>query len=619
MKGHNSFPLFLFLQPFLVFGDLNLNTMSKLFFVIEEKIIQYYHDFPVMIKCNKGTNGSSCFVVVVWEDTSGPLWKDDHWCSSWLNVTWEKDVNRSQSILQVKYNFHFTTYHLSFCPSREQHNWSETVPQYVILNVAGYPNSNHDLQIVLSKYSRMRNYYNMNPFLYAPFHMVEKTFAEFTNATYVGDVATAKRMNISINDYPDLCPVVQSLHLSDEYPAVYSLWKKYRYSSNGKFYIVPFGEPLYNFAYCATPTWHLVKPWNIGELWNQVNREVWIVLCATIFILPLMELLRARAMAITLLPFEKLRLFQAFFLSVISVPPPTLIARKRKSLLLFIWMLFCVVLTNYYTGTNTGVIIAPPTEESLTNLEEAAEKNFSVVLEDDWYFLILNASITTYQTLYHGLQKTVNLKKGLHNHSFSNILSILFPKTAVNRDREMFISELAFGENTITLSRWPHVIAAVNEATTLIAKRGLKKMRHCYLGKKLFPFTDKFYGFTPPGSKHLYQAAHRVIQSGIWAYWTTELWDMMSAPRVQDRAKMISPTQVAFETHVTVDRLQIQGKVLMIFFLWSTGLFICTACFVLEKLKNRSTNGPNNRTAKLYSIPLITTGLGMTLFQKGLK
>jgi len=95
-----------------------------------------------------------------------------------------------------------------------------------------------------------------------------------------------------------------------------------------------------------------------------------------------------------------------------------------------------------------------------------------------------------------------------------------------------------------------------------------------------------FYIIAPPHNTQLKLAAERVNESGIYKFWMDEFSKILFSNRVQDRSKVISPTNVQSGFESGFSPLQLQGKILTVVFLWGTCLVICLISFVFELIVN---------------------------------
>jgi len=147
-----------------------------------------------------------------------------------------------------------------------------------------------------------------------------------------------------------------------------------------------------------------------------------------------------------------------------------------------------------------------------------------------------------------------------------------------------FYKNLAYTKKIVTFFLWPFVMKAINEANNVIANDQPvhSKRRICYVGKRIIPSGETYFGFAPPGSDRLLQAFYSTFETGLYYYWMTEFLKMTYASRVQDRNKVVSPTQIKDDFVNIVSKLRMEGKILTVFFLWGVCLMICVISFGIE-------------------------------------
>lgn len=131
---------------------------------------------------------------------------------------------------------------------------------------------------------------------------------------------------------------------------------------------------MLNFGYCAQPKISLLKPLNLITITYGIHDTTWIPLAACI-----------GTMAMILWKFDKEVDASLILISLISgilAPSPTMTPETNKSALFNLWLFVCCVLGNIYRWSNSSYIIAPPEEEAMQTLLEAANKNYSLVFKN---------------------------------------------------------------------------------------------------------------------------------------------------------------------------------------------------------------------------------------------
>lgn len=118
-----------------------------------------------------------------------------------------------------------------------------------------------------------------------------------------------------------------------------------------------------------------------------------------------------------------------------------------------------------------------------------------------------------------------------------------------------------------------------------IKKEKIKNKR-CYLGEELTYHNQMFYVFSPNNSadsKGMAQCFQTLVEMGIYHVWKKEAEGLQTSGRVQDRARVKSPTH-AVEDVEKFHQLELEGKLHNVFKRWG----ICVGCSVLVFLKEVS-------------------------------
>lgn len=438
--------------------------------------------------------------------------------------------------------------------------WHQLDSKLVVLDVFGFPSTNAELDIVRTKYPRMRDYSHVDPYLFGPCHNFEILVAESVNATMIGNGVT--EVKASLENYPHFYPLLFTLKtLDDNFPTMHQMWRKYRFSPKGQFHLILFPEPEFNFGYCDTVKWIPVNPWNFEVIAYSVHKYVWILLFASMITLTLVVSWEIRDNFSYYLNFQSI-------LSVLIAGGPTINRTQSKSHLLILWMFVCTILVTFYSGTSTGFLIIPSKVDIMTSLDDVFERNYSVMYDLPLTLLRIKATLKMMEE---------NADKG------TTFMRNLLRSTFVTENKTERVETLGLSSKKVVFVKyWQYVIEALNEAIDLIQRKQLQAKRHCYLGKQLYPLTDRFYGFSPPGSHLLYKSSQFLLQSGLFKFWDDEFWKIMTAKRVQDRTKVISATAVKYDYGSEVRPVQLDGKIRTVFFLWLICLFFCCISLTIE-------------------------------------
>lgn len=174
----------------------------------------------------------------------------------------------------------------------------------------------------------------------------------------------------------------------------------------------------------------------------------------------------------------------------------------------------------------------------------------------------------------------------------------------LEEDEGTFMQHFVYSDSkTVTVSTWCLVIMTLNKAYEYIKETGLSKpgtiTKHCYLGKHLIHGGEWYHIVTvPPKQKRVGHLTEYLQQGGFIAYWHDEMSSLAYSERVQDRSKVISRTKIKYDFGQNLDSIQIEGKVLTVFFLWGVCVGISIVVFIIEKL--RSSFNCKNRKWKPY-------------------
>lgn len=281
---------------------------------------------------------------------------------------------------------------VSIIPKVVQAEWEPPVALKKFLIFDFYQTDQSTLNDAIARYSQMRNYFaHIN--VYSPIYIVANTVAVAGNAT-----SELHQFNISKTDQPSILPGIQMFEMSRD--TVYSLWQKYKEYSYGRLLFVRDDNLANNFMYCGVPNTKLVQPWHFKILTNAFDERFWFALgVAMTFLSGLIYLGHAAR------NFQRKSMLGVISgtctvcLSLVSMilafGPSILIIKRTKpeSWLISLWMVACLVIVNYYSGTVVSNLIKPPSDEAMTMVEQTAQLKYSLVFEDINHLKILNATV----------------------------------------------------------------------------------------------------------------------------------------------------------------------------------------------------------------------------------
>lgn len=560
METFNQFVMFLVLNSFQ-----NSFTNQFLNFPTEHLVL-FKNNFP-----NNQT------LIVLWETNHRS--KSQQFCHSHLQMhqvgaIWGMGILPALNFIRWNFKSKLVKLIKEKCTENTAHEdpilkWKKNPNKFVILEVFGWKGSQETMLSILSRYSKMRDYINIDITLFAPFTIIENLMATGAKATLLASTDVARDKNISEDDHPHLLSNVNSLQLFSEYPSLLLLYRQFRFHPKGRLYFSHYPEPDFNFVYCEATRWVQVKAWDVSIIGHGIDKYVWLAFVTNLIFLVI--ILRYRSVENC----SSLRILISVISAFIAPSQPACREIKR-SLLFTFWIFCCLILSTYYTGEYTGFMIIPPEKDIMTELSHLLARKYSLLFYSPWALNTLRAAINA--------TNAQRQRNNDHEQEIRMIIKSLLPTGTVMSNRTQFLEELALAKSRKAFfHRFPYAIEVYNEATRLIKQRGFGNSRTCYLGKNLVPdVVDRFFTFTPPGAKELYKSAQKLKESGIFAFWHMEYWKRCFAGRVQDRVKVVSPTFVKENVGQAVQPLHIHGKVLPIFFIWGICLIISLVCFIFE-------------------------------------
>lgn len=229
-------------------------------------------------------------------------------------------------------------------------------------------------------------------------------------------------------------------------------------------------------------------------------------------------------------------------------------------------MLATQILCTFYTGIMSSHVISPSLEETLSNLVALDRHNYSMIGEGTpgW--------INILKSTPYVLKGKVSVLRSIYENN---------PLRQLNRSE--IVQELAEKNKVAVLRLWPYALGSANQMNDLIASGKISpyQKKKCYVDEELIPTQEVFFALTQPGSQSMGWAHRRLISSGIMFRWLKENMWLASSPRVQDRARIPSPTKILHPLE-SIDSLRMDGRVVTIFMLWIACLAVCLLGFMLE-------------------------------------
>lgn len=324
-----------------------------------------------------------------------------------------------------------------------------------------------------------------------------------------------------------------------------------------------------NFVYCAAVQKQHDSIWEFSLFTDPFDFWIWMGLLVALVL-------------VSWLAFSSFKGNGALSFQVVSSLEPLLSPGiggfDKKSLLFVLWMLTTMVLVIFYSGVLTSVVISPSPEVSLETVSDLEKNNYSFILPNSvWIRLIQAISMASLSgNLFTPMDydHVRRIAKSNEIRIYRSYPKFLFEMSSVN-------------EKVASFMMWPLALRTASLAANVIsaeeasASRKIKK-RKCYVGKKMVRVGEAYLAVTPPGSMLLGSVFRRLVDSGIAGRWWDEFIAMGYSMRVQDRRRVISPTEILSDEGNIFEELRLEGDTVTIFLLWTGCLVICLVTFGFE-------------------------------------
>ncbi|CAL8108395.1 unnamed protein product [Orchesella dallaii] len=331
----------------------------------------------------------------------------------------------------------------------------------------------------------------------------------------------------------------------------------------------------YNFAYCASPSFKSVLNYDI--LLQPFTTKVWtsLLLALVLSTFALLRKISAREIISTFLSLSSTLVLMAVIFDKNI--------RLKRSALFVSWMYVAIVLSNFYTGILTSLLVKPVEEKTFGELKDLIGNNFSAIFPK---YLPTQLLAIKDQLELQGEAKNDEIRP--KHTTLVESLRILVGHNPDERNllEPNFTEALAFHPKTTIFAPWPFAIMGRNKAQALIKASTVthksKFKRSCYIGKKLESATPALLcAFYPPGVEKLYHTYQIFVQAGIYFMYLNEFSAMNYASRVQDRLKVKSETVLAPDEDNQFEPMEV-AQALRILLLLIILLAICSVCFGFE-------------------------------------
>lgn len=474
---------------------------------------------------------------------------------------------------------------------------ASSAPKYVLYQQ--FFDTQEHIDIALSNHRQLRYYHSADVKTLAAsiFVVFGDILASAVNATIIGK----GHPEYKIGAFPMLVPYA-TLFSSAPGQDVGSYWKSYwtKVKENPE-------SPLFfkhvsgdlNFVYC-TDLKSQESIWNFFIFTKTFDHSSWLLLIILLLVL-------ARLLKVYRTFWENLMITLEAILS------PGVHGGSKKSTLLVLWLLTCTIIITFYSGDMTSHVISPSKEETIRNLEELEKKNYALFFGDMFTVFVVNSSVKDL------IQRPSVNKNILY-------LDRLMERAKVDPDHQEKEGGEAMAKHLVnyaaqkvaTVYLWTFALSTAslgNKYANEIYKLTRKfQKRKCHVGKELIKTAETFLAIVPPGSEQLGTAFGKLTASGILARWVTEVYGVGSSIRVQDRARIHSPTNVEDSGSAgPKESLALKEKTITIFMLWVTCIVMCLIGFGAEilircgtrslKLQHPISNGKLVRVAQLHYTP----------------
>ncbi|CAL8127417.1 unnamed protein product [Orchesella dallaii] len=302
----------------------------------------------------------------------------------------------------------------------------------------------------------------------------------------------------------------------------------------------------FNFIYCSTPAVKVQNIWDLKIIFHAFKRNVWAALWFNL-------LIYAVILSKTYRLQDMLSAVFALFTSLLSGNANFGLKHLKRSVLFTVWMLTSMLLSDYFTGSMTSLLVKPLEEDVMTKLSHLVQRNYTLIFPAILPTVFQLVSVSVYGRVQSDYSERVNLPFQ-QTTDMGMLHKILGRNETYNKlGTGIFLQEIYYGARKATLGPWPYCMLIYNRVMGFIKikqlsqKRKNRIVRHCHIGKELIPSGGLFWGFFPPSNQKLMETFQTFQEAGIHSYWITEFYGMGFANKVQERSKIKSPTSIAVE------------------------------------------------------------------------
>lgn len=409
------------------------------------------------------------------------------------------------------------------------------------------------LSITLTRYTRIRDYSVIGtprPFPKSPYIILSYILATACNLSVT---LPTPRNSIPARIHPSILPQVRTDDVKGRKPI--DLWTSYYKTTHHVDTELPIFVPVIpvgmNFAYCDEPQHKSDSLWQVTTFTKTFDIYTWICLFLAILLFSIVTSKKTSTL---------------YILSILMscAPSAGVCQYKKDSYALILWLLCAPVIVHFYVGSSTSLLISPPEDVQVSSIGELSKKAYTIVFGRMNTLLGMNKTYNSYSTSRY----LSPAEKAVQN---------LLKSAIVIDDANTYKRTLAYENGYATLLQWPGAISNSIYFNKYIARgnRIKRDERYCYIGKKLVSFGPLYFVFLPPMNKKLANTFQNLVQTGIYQLWANEAIGLSHSNRLQDRLRVISPTNVKNDKDNSVIALKLEGKMLKFFVLWGMCVVFC--------------------------------------------